>query len=302
MRKPLWRVFPRSGAQSARPGQLGSAAWLAAIALGCVISLTPAARTDESATKTAQSSADVNYIVQQSARVTEEDRKANDKYDYSETDLQGDGSHKTYAVRMLSGSPYEELVAIDGKPLPPEEQKQEKRKMQEEIARRQHESPSDHARRVAEFEREQTRDRRFMEEFLGAFHFKLIGEQKLDGHSVYVVDATLRPGYRPTDRDSEVLTGMRGRLYIDRETYQWVRAEAEVVHPVSIAGFVATVEPGTRFVLQKIPVDKNVWLPGHFSMTEKAEIFSFISHHKHEDVTFFDYHRAKDPEDSHKQD
>jgi hypothetical protein len=299
MCKPLWRVF----AQSARPGQLRSAAWLAAIALGCAISLTTAAAANESTTKNARSSADVNYIVQQSAQVTEADRKANREFDYSETDLESDGSHKTYAVHMLYGSPYQELVAIDGKPLSPEKQRQENRKMQEEIARRQHESPSDRAGRVAEFEREQKRDRRFMEEFIRAFNFKLTGEAQVDGRKVYVVQATLRPGYRATDRDSEVLTGMRGWLYIDRKTYQWVRAEAEVVHPVSIAGFVATVEPGTRFVLEKTPVTDSVWLAKHFSMVEKAKIFSVISHHKHEDVTYFDYHPATDrAPDSHQHD
>jgi hypothetical protein len=251
-----------------------------------------AAARDDTTTKNAQSGAHTNYIVRQSASVTEADRKVNDEYDYYQTDLESDGSHKTYAVRMLYGSPYEELVAIDGKPLPPDQHQEEQRKLWKEVSRRKHESPDEHAQRVAEYQKEQTRDRRFMDEFLTAFTFKLIGEQQLDHRSVYVVDATPRPDYRPTDRDSKVLTGMRGRLYIDQKTYQWVRAQAEVIHPVSIAGFVATVEPGTRFVLEKIPVDKNVWLPGHFSMTERAEIFSFISHHKHEDITYFNYRKA----------
>jgi hypothetical protein len=193
------------------------------------------------------SAPDIGKIVQESARVTDADRKASSNYDYSETDLQSDGSKRTYSVRMLFGSPYRELTAINGKPLPKDKQEDEKRKLEDEISRRKQESPSARAHRVEEFQKEQNRVRRFIQEFVHAFDFKLIAEQQLGDRQVYVVEATPRAGYRATDNASRVLTGMRGRLWIDKQTYQWVKVEADVIHPVSIAGFVARVEPGTRF-------------------------------------------------------
>src|SRR5579872_1192420 len=238
---------------------------------------------------------DINAVVRQSARVTEADREASSEYEFSETDWEPDGSHKTYAVHMLYGSSYRQLIAIDGEPLPADKQQEEERKLREEIFRRAHESPKRRARRIAEQEKENTRDRRFIEEFVHAFNFKLTGEQELDQRDVYVVEAIPRPDFHPTDRDSAVLTGMRGTLYIDKQTYQWAKAEAEVTHPVSMAGFLATVEPGTRFVLEKTPLEDNIWLPRHFTMTAKAEILTLIHHHEHEDVTFFNYHKAKPP-------
>ena len=207
---------------------------------------------------------DINAIVQRSAHVTEADREASSEYEFSETDWEPGGSHKTYAVHMLYGSPYRQLIAIDGEPLPGDKQQEEERKLRKEIFRRAHESPKQHARRIAEQEKENTRDRRFVEEFVHAFNFKLQGEQELDQRGVYVVEAIPRPGFHPTDRESAVLTGMRGTLYIDMQTDQWVKAEAEVTHPVSIAGFIATVEPGTRFVLEKTRLEDNIWLPRAF--------------------------------------
>jgi hypothetical protein len=241
------------------------------------------------------STIDITSIVQQSARVTEADRRASFEYDFSETDWEPDDSHKTYAVRMLYGSPYRQLIAIDATSLPRDEQQEEQHKLREEISRRAHESPEQRAHRIAEYDNERTRDRRFIEEFVRASNFKLKGEEKLDGHEVYVVDAVPRRDFHPTDRESTVLTGMRGTLFIDKQTDQWVKAEAEVTQPVSIVGFIARVEPGTRFVLEKMEVDDGVWLPRHFAMTAKAAIFSFIPHRKHEDVAFFDYHKAKQP-------
>ena len=238
---------------------------------------------------------DINAIVQRSAHVTEADREASSEYEFSETDWEPDGSHKTYAVHMLYGSSYRQLIAIDGKPLPEDKQQEEERKLRQEIFRRAHESPKQRAKRIAEHKKENARDRRFIEEFVHAFHFELKGEQELDQREVYVVEAIPRPGFHPTDRDSTVLTGMRGTLYIDMQTDQWVKAEAEVTHPVSMAGFIATVEPGTSFVLEKTRLEDNIWLPRHFTMTAKAEILSLIHHHEHEDVTYFNYHKAKPP-------
>jgi len=237
----------------------------------------------------------INSVVQQSARVTEADRKADSAYDFSETDLDSDGTHKTYDVDMLYGSPYQELVAIDGKPLSKDKRQEEDRKLREEISRRGHESPDERARRIAEYQKEQTRDRHFIQEFVGAFSFKLKGEEKLDGREVYVVDAVPRRDFHPSDRESTVLTGMRGTLFIDEQTDQWVKAEAEVTHPVSIVGFIATVEPGTQFILEKAPLADNIWVPRHFTMTAKAHILALIPHHKHQDVAYFNYRKANPP-------
>ena len=268
---------------------------LAAVLSTSAIPFVLSARGGDELLKYKDGNIDINRIVQESARITEADRKASAGYDYSETDLEGDGVRKTYAVHMLGGSPYRELIAIDGKPLPQEKEAEEKRKLAAEMTRRRRESASQRADRIAEYEKESARDRRFIAEFVNAFTFKLESEQEMDHREVYVVDAIPRPDFRPTDRESIVLTGMRGTLYIDKKTGQWVKAEAQVTHPVSIVGFLATVNPGTRFVLEKMPVDGGVWLARHFTMTARANILSFIPHHKHEDVSFFDYHKAAQP-------
>jgi len=64
--------------------------------------------------------------------------------------------------------------------------------------------------------------------------------------------------YRPPNFETRVLTGMRGKLWIERNSFQWVNVEVEVIHPVHIGGFIARVEPGTRFELEKIPVSSDI--------------------------------------------
>jgi len=143
-----------------------------------------------------------------------------------------------------------------------------------------------------DFQKDQGRDLRFIEEFTEAFRFHLIGMREVAMHHVYEIGTTPLPGYKPTDRESQVLTGMGGRLYIDRDTYHWLRAEAEVIHPVSIEGFLATVEPGTRFELDKAPVAPGVWLPTHFVMSADAKVLGLFHHRDSQNETYFNYRKS----------
>jgi len=65
---------------------------------------------------------------------------------------------------------------------------------------------------------------------------------------------------------------MQGTFWIDRDSFQWVKVEADVVHPVVIGGFLARVEPGTHFELEKAPVADGVCLPTHFAIKSRAKL------------------------------
>jgi len=235
---------------------------------------------------------DVATIIQRSVEVSNTDWQAAPQYDHLERDWQPDGSTRTYVVMMILGSDCQRLAAVNDKPLTSEEQAAEQQRLEQVIAQRKSEAQAQRAQRIARYEKERKRDHMLMEQLTVAFEFKLLGEQKLGPYDVYELQATPRRGYRPPSTETKVLTGMEGKLWIDKQTYQWVKVEAEVLHPVSIAGFLAQVQPGTRFELEKIPVDDGIWLPKHFSMKAHAKVLFFFNHRTQEDETYFDYHKA----------
>jgi hypothetical protein len=237
---------------------------------------------------------DVRTIIERSVAANEADWKAAIDYDYFEQDGRR-GNSKTYDVRMILGSPYRRLVKVNGTPLPADEQKKEQQKMDEAIAQRSAESPSDRAKRVAQFEKDRQRDHLLMKQITQAFDFSFAGTKTVRGFSVYVLRATARKGYQPPNTEAEVLTGMQGELWIDRKTFQWVHVTAEVLRPVSIEGFLAKVEPGTYFELENMPVASGVWLPRHFAMKSHSRILSMINHKTEEEETYFGYRKAAAP-------
>ena len=238
---------------------------------------------------------DVSTIIERSVEANQRDWRAAPRFDYDEQDRAADGRTRTYEEMMILGSPYERLIAVSGEPISSELQAAESAKLEEAIAERSTESPAERAQRIGKYVRDRDRDHLLMEQLTVAFNFKLVGEQTLGGHQVYFLKATPRPEYQPPNVEAEVLTGMEGRLWIDETTFQWVKVEARVIHPVSIGGFLARVEPGTRFLLEKAPVTDTVWLPSHFSMESRARVLFFFSKHKQADETYFNY-QTRSPE------
>ena len=229
-------------------------------------------------------------IIQKSVEANNRDWQAAPDFRYRETDRTPEGS-KTYDIRMIQGSPYQQLVAINGKPVSASVRQTEQQKLEQTIQARSHESASERKRRFAEYEKERQGDHAFLGELTKAFQFRLDGQQKLNGHNTYLLTASPLRSWHPPNIESEALTGMTGRLWVDTKTFQWVKVEARVLHPVAIAGFLAEVEPGTRFELENIPVDGKVWLPGHFVMASRSRILFFIPHHTAQNQTFSDYQR-----------
>jgi len=238
--------------------------------------------------------ADVNEIVRRSVAGINADWNAAPAYDFTERDIvtrSGRRTVRTYRVTMIDGTPYNRLIAISGEPLPPAQAAVQERKLHQEISRRRKETPSARRARVAAYEKERRQDHALFREMVKAFDFKLAGEENVDGRRCFVLQASPKPGYRPSSRDTEVLTGMRGKMWVDAGQYQWVKVHAEVFRPVRFGLFIARVKPGTQFTLEQQPLKGNLWLPSHFSMNLNARVLLW-SRRSSDDETYSDYRPA----------
>lgn len=230
-------------------------------------------------------------IVRKSVANTEADWKAAPNYDFTEHDVvvKKGTTVKTYRVMMISGSPYNKLIAQNGKPLSAAEMSAQDAKLQQEIAKRQHETPAQHRERVAAYTRERRQDNALLQQMMKAMDYRLAGEDTVNGRRCFVLEGTPRPGYRPISRNTKVLKGMRGKMWIDEQQYQWVKVEAEVFRPVAFGLFIAKVEPGTKFTLEQAPVRGGLWLPSHFSMQVRAQVLWYWAHNSSDDETYSHY-------------
>lgn len=168
---------------------------------------------------------------------------------------------KTYDVVILYGQPYSRLIARNGKPLAPDEEREEQEKMDREIAKRSREPERDRLKRQREEEKDVEEERQLRREIADAFDFRLLREEKLSDVPVWVIAAEPKPKYRPQRSRSKILTKMRGTLWISKEDYRWVKVDAEVIDTVSFGFMLLRLHPGTRLTFEQRRMHDDVWLP-----------------------------------------
>jgi len=237
---------------------------------------------------------DPETIIRRSVETIQLDWEQAPRYSYLERDVESKrrlpATVRTYRVFMIDGSPYNVVTAINDQPLSAGEQAEEKHKLEREIEKRQHESARDHEKRIAKYDRERAHDHEMLHAMVDAFQFQHTGETAVDGHLCWVLDARPKPAYHPSTREGKILKGMQGRLWVDQQTYQWVKVHAEVVRPVSFYGFLAKVGPGTEFDLEQAPVTDHLWLATRFSVRVRASTLGFLNEDSTDSETYRDYH------------
>jgi hypothetical protein len=229
------------------------------------------------------------------------DKKQRD-YLYTERDeqhnLDGKGQvksteSKTYEVMEIYGEQTQKLVAKDDKPLSEKDTQKEDEKIQKLIDKRKDESGEDHEKRLAKEAKEQEEDRRFVLEAADAYDFKFIGHEVIEGRDNYVIDANPKPGYEPKIKEARILTKFRGRLWIDVESEQMKKVDAECIDTVSWGLFIARIHKGSRVVVVQTRVNDEVWLPQHITVKLDARVALMKEYNIDFDVAYRDYKKFR---------
>ena len=213
---------------------------------------------------------DAREVIRRAVGADERNWKAASHYTFSERvdsrylDSQGhlkSQEVKSQDVLLLDGSPYRRLVARDDRPLPPTDERKEQEKLARSVAERQRETAVQRAQRVTEYLRRPEWQRDAWRELPAAFDFRRCTEEVLEGRSVYVIEASPRPGYRAESRTAKVLARLKARLWIDMQDYHIVKAEAEVIGTISVGLFLVRVAKGSHATLVQTRVNEDVWMP-----------------------------------------
>jgi hypothetical protein len=89
------------------------------------------------------------------------------------------------------------------------------------------------------------------------------------------------PSYQPRTTAQDILSHVRGTVWMDVKSEQMVRVDAEIVRDISFGGGVlAKIYRGGHFSLEQIEVAPGVWFPRRYQLdyTGRKLFFSFESH------------------------
>jgi hypothetical protein len=196
---------------------------------------------------------------------------------------------KTYDVTILYDEPYGRLIRKDDKPLPDKEEKKEADKLERFVSERKKEGEGEHKRRLAKQEKERQEARAFVQDIINAYEFRIVGEDQVDGHDTYVVEADPRKGFRPTQPHADILPKLRGKIWIDKKDYGWVKLQAETLDTISWGLFLLRIHKGTQMEFEQIRMNNEIWLPRRISLDASAR-FALVANGTFDfELTFSSY-------------
>ena len=213
-------------------------------------------------------------------------------------ELNSDGSAKstkseTEEIIFLYGQPYAHLVKRNDQPLSDADAKKVEKKLNDTMEKRGHETPAERDKRLADFEKRHQEEHAFLLEVPQAYDFRIIGEERLNGRAAYVIVGEPRQDFRPNLNAARVLPKLRPKLWIDKDGYQWLKMEADVIDTITWGGFLLRLHPGSHIELEQVLVNNEVWLPLHARISFDARIALFKSMRLDVDARFSDYKKFR---------
>ena len=181
---------------------------------------------------------------------------------------------------------FNRLLERDGKPIPPSEQA----RIEETIRARLAELKGAGAPpREAQSKKQRDADA-WIREFPDALQCRAAGEERIDGRDVIKLDCSPRPGYQPKTAYARVFTKLNGRMWLDKQDTEIVRAEAETFDSVNIGwGFLGHIEKGTRFRLERSRLADGAWILTSDYIRFNARIMLVKSLNQEASTRYWDY-------------
>ncbi len=190
---------------------------------------------------------------------------------------------RLYQVVPIGNVRYERLLEKDGEPLSKKEQEAERRK-------------------EAKFRRRLKKDRdagksndnevRFNRELVGRYRFRVEGTGELHGRQVYRLSFEPKSGKLPVRRRIDrALNNSRGRVWLDRESYEVARVEFELIRPTRIwRGILGSISRIDGMMDRKEGED-GIWFPSYFRLYLNGRVL-FKSLHSRRESHWSDFKRV----------
>ena len=229
-------------------------------------------------------------IVRRSISIADRNWEARQSYTYTARDeehhLDSLGRVKSTDVDVskalfVNGTSIEQAVSHNGGP--PTAAK--KKKDDDNVRKRRSETQLDRAARL----REEKENRTFIDEAPDAFNFRVLGEQVVRGRPAYILEVTPKPGFHAHSKYGAMFSKVRGKIWVDRDDFGWVKVDVDVMEPFSMGLFLARVQPGSHILFEQVRLADGVWLPARIEIKANAKILFIKNYAMHEVITYSEY-------------
>jgi hypothetical protein len=152
-------------------------------------------------------------------------------------------------------------------------------------------TPAEAARQRRQLE--DVKERAIIDELMVVYDFSLIGRETIDGRPAIVINVKAKPTAPHKSREAGIIKHFGGKVWIDEQDYELVRAQMESVDAVTYGwGVVAKLSKGATAKFERRKLNGDAWLPifAQFQATGRVMLVKRIQ--MDETYEYFDYRKA----------
>ncbi|HET7441239.1 MAG TPA: hypothetical protein VFJ47_08060 [Terriglobales bacterium] len=165
------------------------------------------------------------------------------------------GNQQVYEVVETKAGDLKRLLSVNGRPLSPEQERQQSQRIQE-LVNHPEELKNSHRQKSQDMDRSQ----RMLKTIPDAFLFEY-GERQGD---LVQVKFKPNPQFRPPSHEAAVFHAMEGTMWLDAKQKRLAEISGQLMHPVKFAGgLLGHLDAGGRFHVKQEEVE-----PGYWEMTQ----------------------------------
>jgi hypothetical protein len=185
---------------------------------------------------------------------------------------------------------YRRLLSKNGVPVDPKElekQDRENQKEMDEKERKRKKSPEEVQKKRAEQERE---DDKIIDDMFALYDGKILGREKIGGHSTIRLSFKARPGYKPKTREGKIMQKIAGEAWVSEDDHELVRIDAEAIDTISVGlGLLGKLNKGSRISAERLKVNDEIWLPSRVEVFVNARVLMLKGFNFREIVEYSDH-------------
>jgi len=180
---------------------------------------------------------------------------------------------KVYEVFPISNrEPVMKLLSENGIPLTAERAAKEQKRVEEEFAKAEREKDKDEQkvekRRAERQRKRETKAKKGDGDDIGISVFLRVCEfvsprhERFRDRDAVVFDFRPRPGFKPSNRQEDLISKLVGVVWIDPADQQVMRLEARLAEGFKMGGgLLVNLKPGAAMVMEQTRMVEGVWLP-----------------------------------------
>jgi hypothetical protein len=194
---------------------------------------------------------------------------------------------KVYEVFPIANrAPVMKLIRENGAPLSGERAEKEQKRVEEEFLKAERDKDKD-AQRVQKYRAEQERkkvarakdgedDDVEISQFLKVHEFVSPRRERFRDRDAVVFDFRVRPGFKPGNREENLISKLVGVAWIDPADKQVMRLEARMAEGFKMGGgLLVNLRPGAAFVMEQTRVAEGLWLPRMAQINLSVKVLLF---------------------------